>query len=81
MTNLLEAALHVVVARKAMGRVAQHESPLFGKVGHVKWEWQRSFASSSGLVELDIRAQELCGDSTNLGRHRPNRGRYHLHVY
>ena len=27
MTNLLEVTLHVVAARKAMGRAAQHESP------------------------------------------------------
>lgn len=39
---------------------------LFGKVGHVNWEWQRSFASSGGLVVLDIRAQTLCGDFISL---------------
>ncbi|MCF7964440.1 MAG: hypothetical protein K9L79_02750 [Methylobacter tundripaludum] len=35
---------------------------LFGKVGHVCWEW----APSGELLVLDIRAQDLCGDFINL---------------
>jgi len=54
MTNLLEERCTLWLHERRWAGRLNMKARLFGKVGHVCWEWQRSSAPSGELLALDI---------------------------